>query len=89
MALRFFADHCISNAIIRPLREAGHEVFRLRDHLPTESSDAGVIATAQQFNAILLSLYGDFAAIVTYPSANYRGSIAFQVRNHPEGIPQA
>jgi predicted nuclease of predicted toxin-antitoxin system len=88
MDLRFFADHCISNAIIRMLREAGHEVFRLRDHRPTESPDAVVIASAQQFNAILLSLNGDFADIVTYPPANYQGIIALQVRNHPEVIPQ-
>jgi DNA-directed RNA polymerase specialized sigma subunit len=28
MALRFFADHCVSNQIIDALREAGHEVVR-------------------------------------------------------------
>jgi predicted nuclease of predicted toxin-antitoxin system len=88
MGLRFFADHCISNAIIRTPREAGHEVFRLRDHLPTESPDAVVIATAQQLHAILLSLNGDFADIVTYPPAIYQGIIALQVRNHPEVMPQ-
>jgi hypothetical protein len=28
MALRFLADHCISNSIIQALREANHEVVR-------------------------------------------------------------
>lgn len=65
MGLAFFADHCVSNAIMRTLREAGHEVLRLRDHLPVESPDAAVIAMAQQLDAILLSLNGDFADIVT------------------------
>ena len=30
MALRFLADHCISNFIVQTLRNAKHEVFRLR-----------------------------------------------------------
>lgn len=33
MALRFFADHCVSNQIIDALREAGHEVVRLKGYL--------------------------------------------------------
>jgi hypothetical protein len=69
MALRFFADHCVSNQIIAALQEAGHEVIRLKDALPTESADGLVAAKAQQLDAILLSLNGDFADIVTYPPA--------------------
>ena len=30
----------------------------------------------------------DFADIVTYPPARYKGIVALQVRNHPEIIPQ-
>ena len=88
MALRFFADHCVSNAIIQTLRDAGHEVLRFRDHLPIDSADGVVIERAQQLDSLLLSLNGDFADIVIYPPANYRGIIALQVRNHPEIIPQ-
>jgi predicted nuclease of predicted toxin-antitoxin system len=36
----------------------------LRDVLPVESADALVIAKAQEIDAILLSLNGDFADIV-------------------------
>jgi len=67
MALRFLADHCISNSIARTLRDAAHEVVRLKDVLPVESPDAIVIAKAQELDAILLSMNGDFADIVTYP----------------------
>lgn len=67
MALRFFADHCVSNAIIQTLRDAGHEVLRLRDHLPIDSADGVVIERAQQLDSLLLSLNGDFADIVIYP----------------------
>ena len=88
MSLRFFADHCISNFIIQTLRDAGYEAFRLRDYLPTDSSDLDVISKAQELNSILVSLNGDFADIVLYPPTNYKGIMALQVRNHPEIIPQ-
>ncbi|HXL21353.1 MAG TPA: hypothetical protein VOA78_02715 [Candidatus Dormibacteraeota bacterium] len=52
MALRFLADHCISNTIIRALRDANHEVSRLGDVLPVESADPLVIAKAQEIEAI-------------------------------------
>jgi len=88
MELRFLADHCVSNAVIQALRDAGHEVLRLKDHIPTDSPDSVVISTAQQLDAVLVSLNGDFVDIVTYPPANYEGIIALQVRNHPEVLPQ-
>ena len=46
MSLRFFADHCISNAIIDHLNLQGHEVLRLRDYIEPESPDRLVIARA-------------------------------------------
>ena len=71
MALRFLADHCISNTIVRrALRDAAHEVVRLKEVLPVESPDTIVIAKAQEIDAILLSMNGDFADIVTYPPKN-------------------
>lgn len=88
MNIRFFADHCISNYIIQELRNAGHEVLRLKNHIPTDSPDSVVISKTQELDAILISLNGDFADIVTYPPANYKGIIALQVKNHPEIMPQ-
>lgn len=88
MSLRFFADHCVSNAVVQMLHEAGHEVLRLRAHIPVDSPDHVVLDTAQQLNAILVSLDGDFTDIVTYPPANYLGIVALQVRNHPEALPR-
>lgn len=87
MSLRFFADHCIPNSVVGMLSNAGHEVFRLRDHISTDSPDPTVIEKAQEIGTILISLNGDFADIVAYPPANYKGIIALQVRNHPEIIP--
>jgi predicted nuclease of predicted toxin-antitoxin system len=84
MALRFLADHCIANTVVQTLREANHEVVRLREVLPVESPDELVIGKAQEIGAILLSINGDFADIVSYPPANYRGIVTLQMRNHPE-----
>ena len=88
MALRFLADHCISNFIIQRLREAKHEVLRLKDLLPAESPDTAVIAKAQEIDALLVSLNGDFADIVAYPPKSYKGIVALQVRNHSEILPR-
>jgi predicted nuclease of predicted toxin-antitoxin system len=88
MALRFLADHCISTTIVRTLRDATHEVVRLKDVLPVESPDTIVLAKAQEIDAILLSMNGDFADIVTYPPKNYKGIVALQMRNHAEVLDQ-
>jgi len=88
MGLRFLADHCIPNSVIQALRESGHEVFQLRDYIPIDSSDQLVLSTAQKLNSILLSLNGDFTNRIMYPPANSKGIVAFQVKNHPEIIPQ-
>jgi len=87
MALRFLADHCVPNSIIQTLRNANHEVLSLKDLLPVESADAIVMAKAQEIGAILLSLNGDFADIVTYPPKAYKGIVAIQLRNRPEALP--
>ena len=54
--LRFFADHCVSNYIMRALRDRDYEVFRLKDYIPQDSPDGIVILKARQLGAILLSL---------------------------------
>ena len=88
MGLRLFTDHCISNFIIQEFLKAGHEVFRLKDHIPVESSDSTVISAAQDLDSILVSLNGDFADVLNYPPSKYKGIVALQVRNHPEIISQ-
>lgn len=87
-SLRIFADHCVPTSIVRFLREQDHEVFQLRDFILKNSPDPLVIQTAKDFNAILLSLNGDFADIVNYPPENYPEIIGIQLKNHPEVIPE-
>ena len=87
MSLRFFTDHCVPASIIRTLREAGYDVFVLKEYIPCESDDTVVIKKAQELNTILVSLNGDFGDITSYPPFQYKGIIALQVRNRPEMIP--
>jgi predicted nuclease of predicted toxin-antitoxin system len=88
MAIKFFADQCVPGSVMESLRDAGHEVLRLRDYIRPDSSDPVVIAKAQELGALLISLDGDFMDIVTYPPARYQGIVALQVRGHPEVLPQ-
>jgi predicted nuclease of predicted toxin-antitoxin system len=88
MSLRFLADHCIPNLVIQTLRNAGHEVFRLQNHIAPDSSATLVISKAQELDSILISLDADFSDIVTYLPRKYKGIIALQIRNHPEIIPE-
>lgn len=75
MPLRFLADHCVPNSAVQSLRESHHEVFRLGDLLRVESPDSVVIAKAQEVDAILLSLNGDFADITAFPPQSFRGIV--------------
>ena|SRR5207302_10971351 len=89
MALRFLADHCVPNSTVQSLREANHEVLRLKDVLPVESSDTVVITKAQEIDAILLSLNGDFSHIINYPPKNYKGIVArnfYSVQDRRESV---
>jgi predicted nuclease of predicted toxin-antitoxin system len=87
MSLRFFADQCVSKYIIDKLAEVGYEVLIVRDFIPVDSPDPIVIQKAQELEAVLLSLNGDFSDIVSYPPEHDNGIIAIQVKNHPKAIP--
>ncbi len=87
MPLAFFLDHCVPASVGRCFRDAGYTVFQLADYLPVDSPDRAVIAKAQDLDAILVSLNGDFADIVAYPPGRYVGIVALHIRNHPEVLP--
>ena len=88
MSLHFLSDQCVPAEITDTLRRHGHQVTLLREVPPIRSLDPVVIAKAQELGAILLSLNGDFADIVSYPPARYLGTVGIQLHNHPETIPQ-
>jgi hypothetical protein len=46
-----------------------------------------IIRKAREMRAVLVSLNGDFADIVTYPPSEYAGIVTLQLRNHAELLP--
>jgi hypothetical protein len=78
----------VPTCIVTRLRSAGHDVLRLSDWIPTDAPDSSVIAEAQELDAILLSLNGDFANLVSYPPSGYGGIVAVQLRNRPSALPR-
>jgi predicted nuclease of predicted toxin-antitoxin system len=87
MSLRLFMDQCIPRSVAEALRNAGHAVDLLRDHLPINAKDPDVLTAAQSLEAVLVTLNGDFADIINYPPEKFGGIIALQVKNHPESLP--
>lgn len=87
MSLRLFMDQCVPRSVAEALRNAGYAVDLLRHHLPINAKDPDVIARAQNLEAVLVTLNGDFADIINYPPAKFGGIIALQVKNHPESLP--
>ena len=88
MSLPFFVDQCVPQEMSDALRAGEHQVILLREQLPIRSPDPSVITKAQELDAILFSLNGDFSDIVVYPTRIYGGIVAVQLHNHPEIIPQ-
>src|SRR6185312_6501417 len=87
MSLRLFMDQCVPRSVNNSMADAGYAVELLRSHLPVNAQDPEVITCAQNLDALLISLNGDFADIINYPPARYGGIIALQIRNHPESLP--
>ena len=84
--MKLLLDHCVPNRVVVMLADVGHEVVCLRECLPTNSPDPIVLQKADDLDAVLVSLNGDFADITAYPPAKHRGIIALQVRNRPEAV---
>ena len=81
----------------RPLRLELHRSHLTRSparSFPLEGCLAGTVfgrhrlARAQEIDAVLISLDGDFADIINYPPKDFKGIIALQMRNHPEILPR-
>ena len=81
--MKFFGDHCVPESICAALEKSGHEVLRLRNHLPQDTPDQLVIKKAHELGAVLLSVNGDFAHIINYPPGEYGGIVALQLKNDP------
>jgi hypothetical protein len=88
MELRFFADHCVPNTVVESLRNAGHEVWRVRDCIPTESPVWSSFQRRKNWMRFLYLLtVTSLISSLTLQPLN-KGIISLQVRNHPEILPE-
>ena len=49
--------------------------------VPTNAPDPDVLAKAQELDAILVSLNGDFSDIVSYPPSRFKGILFRQIES--------
>lgn len=85
--MRFLADHCMPESVLA-LEANGREIIRLRNRMATGAPDPDIIAEAQQLDAILLSLNGDFSNLIRYPPREFGGIVTLQVKGRPELLSQ-
>lgn len=72
--MRFLADESCDFAIVRTLREAGHDVLAVRDSMPG-ATDSAVIERALSESRILLTEDKDFGQLVFASAAESPGVI--------------
>jgi predicted nuclease of predicted toxin-antitoxin system len=61
--VRWLADECVHAAVVRELRDAGHDVLYVSEQA-TQSRDLALVDTASADNRILLTDDKDFGEIV-------------------------
>ena len=74
--------------ILQSTKSRLNEVVRLRSRLQTDAPDPEVIAEAEQLDAILLSLNGDFSDLIRYPPPEFGGIVTLQVKGRLEVLKQ-
>jgi predicted nuclease of predicted toxin-antitoxin system len=84
--MKILADHCVYGKTIRLLKNAEHEVIRLKEVASPSSDDETVASLAFSINAVLLSNDKDFADIVKYPPKEHRGIIVLRITPQSEEI---
>lgn len=79
-------DHCVPRRYLRLLHEWGYDASLMIEHLPSDSSDIDVIGLTTTLDAVLLTVDLDFANILDYPPADYRGIVVmrYQVENETD-----
>src|SRR5260221_5796704 len=85
LCLKFLTDNCVPDSVGIALADAGHEVIRLRDILPTNSPDPIVASVAELNEAILVSFDKDFKTLVPRVTVDWDISQADDFRTR--GVP--
>ena len=63
LSIPFFMDNCVADSVGKLLRNAGHDVAFLRDHLPADTKDPIVAMTCAMNARVLVTHDKDFKEI--------------------------
>lgn len=77
-------DYCVPRRYHRLLATWGYKAELSSAHIPSDASDADVIALARKLDAALLTVDLDFANILDYPPADYGGIIVLRYQIEDE-----
>ena len=78
--MRFVLDQDVPDTIARVIAQAGHEVIRLREVLPVESTDEEVLAFAHSREAALITCNRD--DFLTLAKVKPYSGIVVLIRRH-------
>jgi predicted nuclease of predicted toxin-antitoxin system len=68
--MRLLLDNNLSPALLRPLRDAGHDSAHVRDHGLQAAPDAAVLQHAREHDQVLVSADTDFGTLLARTGAD-------------------
>jgi predicted nuclease of predicted toxin-antitoxin system len=78
MPISFFTDNCVPDSVGSALKDAGHDVTRLRDVMDTDTADPVIAVACAQAGQVLVSHDPDFRRIsrdLRITQRQYRNSL--------------
>ncbi len=81
MKLRLLADVHISPLTVSELKTIGYEVYRITDFLSASASDTEIVELALQKEAVIITQYLDFSALVAQGGMSNPSIVSLRVSN--------
>ncbi len=77
--MKIFADHCVGNFFIEPLRRAGFDILRASDVSMERAADEEIFNFAVKEKRTLISFDRDFINIARFDIKSSAGLIVFEI----------
>ncbi len=81
MGVKFLADVNISPITIKELRSSGLNIQRVTDLIPANSPDSEIVTLALQKDAVIVTQYLDFSALIAQSGLTKPSLISLRVDN--------
>ncbi len=77
--MKILADMHISPVAVQFLRDLGHDVVRVNEILPPDTSDKIIVETAVESKRVILTQDLDFSEIITFSGNTYPSLISLRL----------